>query len=334
MAADEGIWSGLEPGRLYAFAGTRVMAISFGHDAQDPVIFDALGHGTNTASLVARDAPGALVVMVQYDARLCETFRPHEYCPVFTTRSPGMSWIAEQPWVDVVSLSLGFPGNLPQPSTADPDVAPFLEASRLAHDRGKLLVVAAGNAPTPSLAAAIAGPPWVIAVGGAQAASHGETPDSSKGVDVTANYTESVALASSVEAMGWSSGTSLATPIVAATLARAMGELRGAPDAPAPPARAWRDALNSSAVQFAAADWDPTSPPASDVDTLYGSKTLPILAPFAQMGWGHVDASLAHGLAERVRGEDIPPSPEKGLTPQYQAQWQSLREEYWSNAPR
>lgn len=60
------------------------------------------------------------------------------------------------------------------------------------------------------------------------------------------------------------------------------------------------------------------------------TQSTPVLAPAVQMGWGYVHGGLADEIARRVLEGDYVIPPEKALTAQWQAQWQALREEYWS----
>lgn len=327
VAADEAFWAGAAEGQLYAFPGTRLLALSTSHDPAQPPILDTWNHGTGLAALVAREAPEALVVMIQIDVSTCDPTRPMEECPILLKAAPAMVWAAEQPWIDVISLSIGDPGNVPFHSTYDPGMKPFVDASRLAHDRGKVVVVASGNYAAPPLTAYYGGPPWVVSVGGVLPNSRGESPDSGKGADVVANYTEYVPRAGSTDAYSWRTGTSFAAPVVAGVLARTISEVRARGENATP--QELRDALNASAVQFQATEWDPTKPPTNDTLRNLVTHGLPVVAPFAQMGWGYVDGSLAAELARRVLEADFQIPPEKGTTAQYQAEWQALREAYW-----
>jgi hypothetical protein len=329
LEMDKDIWAAMEPERLYAFAGTRVFGISMSQDSEGPAILDVIGHGTGTLSVAAREAPGAFLVMVQVDARGC-TAQPD--CPPFTPAAPAMAWIAEQPWINVVSVSLSYLGNPPHPSNVNPDAAPYVAASRKAHEDGKLMLAAAGNGIIPSLQAYYTGPPWVIPVGGAQPKPHGNALFASKGPELVANYTEWVAVPGSMSDMRWASGTSFATPLVAGILAAALAEVRamggGQEDS-----GAYRDALHAVARHFNATEWDPTQDPTNDTTASLSSTNLPVLLPEAQEGWGYIEGIMTGEIARRVLENDLEPPPEKAQTAQYMAQWQSLREQYWQNAP-
>jgi hypothetical protein len=328
LGLDADVWKRLQPGKLYAFSGTRVLGISISKSTEDAPIFDAIGHGTATASMVAREAPEALIVMVQVDTRGC----PPD-CPPRIPLAPALEWIASTPSIDIVSMSVGYPGNTPQPPLVNDDVAPALSASRKVSESGKLLVAAAGNTVVPSMHVYVEGPPWVIAVGGAQPKPRGEAALASRGIDVVANYTDWTADGASISDMKWSSGTSYAAPIVAGTLAHALGMLRLRDSRVDESSMALRNALNATATPFTAAEWKPGEMPTNDTLANLAGTNLPILFPPAQQGWGYLDGGMATEIARRVLENDLTPPPEKAQTAAYMAQWQSLREQYWNNAP-
>lgn len=322
VEADKGLWDGLESGTLYRFEGTRIMAISFG-DRGGPVILDPVGHGTHTSSIVARDAPHALLVMVQVDSRICVE---DPSCLVRPSMVAGMAWAAEQPWIDVISVSMGVPGNAPDPAALHPNVAQYVAASRKAWESGKLVVNGAGNDPSVTLTDFFDGPAWVICVGGAQASNHGETTLAARGVDVVADFATRVADPESLNDTGESAGTSLSTPAVAAALAEAIRLGPGLPPLGVERRDALRAALNATAVPFSATQWTPTAPE----PTFNGvfSSTNPTLLGGVQGGWGYVDASLAPLIAQAASTNG---SHDAVATPRalWQTQWQAARVAYW-----
>lgn len=323
--------SPLERERLYALNGTRVFGISFGFDST-PVILDARGHGTGTASLVARDAPGALIVMVQVEGKGC-TFDADVSCFVDDSVARGMEWAAAQPWIDIISVSIGMPANKPRAEPLEPEAERYLTASRAAVASGKLVVNSAGNDPTVSHTDYFDGPPWIIAVGGANMSQRGASTQGSLMVDVVANFTESVAVADGAEGYTLTSGTSLSTPIVAATLARALSIANDAgwgPDAtdePLSPARAaaLRGALNATAVAWGPTDFSPPDPSVPPLEALQSS-SIPILAAGTQDGWGFAHAGLAEAIAIALRDGTGPSDPVRTAI---MANAQSRREMLW-----
>lgn len=330
LEKDAPVWDALQVGQLYAFTGTRVLAISFGSTLEEPVLdtVGALGHGTGTAALVAREAPDVLILSVQIDGALCDVSDPLGYCPITPAWSEAMDWVAQQDWIDVVSVSLAIHGNPPLPGEAFPEAVRFAAATRAAAEAGKLIVVGAGNVPPPTLTSYLAGPPWVMTVGGFEAEAGGERVQAAKGVDVVANYTDLFATATSIDGYEKTGGTSLATPIVAGVLASAISSWRACAecDRSLPP-QAFRDALNASAAPVSPTQWDPTKqPPRLRLDES-PPLTAPVLHPL-QTGWGYVDGSATERLLTLML-EGSSGAPETGAAAS-QAEWQRLREAYWA----
>lgn len=312
-----------EPRLLYAFGGTRVLGISF--SASPTPVADESGHGTATASLIARDAPGAVIVMVQVGMSYCVE-RITE-CTVDMSVAEGMEWIAAQDWIDVVSISVGGLAHKPRFDAFEPEAERFIVASRAASDAGKLIVNSAGNVPTPSVTDYFSGAPWVVCVGAGNAAKHGDGAQNSKLVDVVANVTEVVADHETKDGTRVTSGTSFGTPIVAATLAEAL-RLMDHEGLSKPEARErLRHALNASAIRWSPTDWTPLAQQSPDLLYELGEASTPVIAGPAQIGWGHVNASLAPAIAEAAAsGTYAAPPPEYAL---FMAQYQAAREDQW-----
>jgi Subtilase family len=343
VEVDSKIWNNIQPTRLYGFEGTRVMAIDFSDRPTDKIL-DDVDHGSGTASLVARDDPTAIVVMIQADGGLCLNSTP---CPMNPTIIQAMKWASAQPWIDVISLSAAVPGDIYDPSTVSPESKVFLEAARTATSAGKFVIIGSGNTVLPSLTSYMVGPPWIICVGGLVVQTRGQGLDQNNFVDVVANYTEQVAANNDTSATRWVTGTSMATPIVAATLGKAISELRslvgqttGIQDGAfvtgtTPDGRALRvtnsdlrAALNASARDWNATDWNPTNGPSPD--PLYNAQVttnLPILLAPVQMGWGYVNSTFSDEIAHRVLVGDFGgQSPEKVA---YMGEYAALRQSLW-----
>lgn len=326
VAADEATWGSLQERVLYGFEGTRVLGISFAATDSYPIL-DRNGHGTATAGLAARSAPEAIIVAVQVDPRYCVDAVTE--CVLNPSVAEAMEWVAAQPWIDVVSVSMnGLPAK-PRVEEAEPESERFLAASEAAAARGALIVNAAGNYPVATTTDYLPGPPWVIAVGGSQGAKHGATVVNGKLVDVVANVTEQVASADSVDGTTYSAGTSLGTPIVAGTLAAAMDLMRIAKGEDRTLVRALvRDALNASATRWSATEYTPLEQQDPDPVLDWVDPAVPVVLGPAQVGWGHVEASLAPTIAAIARGESAPPSPPAEFVA-FMAQYQSQRESVW-----
>lgn len=346
MTSDAALLESLRAGQLYRFPGTRIAAISFGAPDNVPLLLDYASHGTGTAYLALREDPGAFVVAVQVHPRICSGV---EECLVDGSVAAAMEWVAEQPWIDVVSVSLNLRANPPDAARSAPEMMRYLEASKRVAVSGRLIVNSAGNELVPSVGSTFAGPPWVIAVGGFEAASRGEGLTSSRLVDVVSNNSEQIPVSYDIEMREWASGTSFATPIVAGTLSNSISQLRarladtGRWNLSAPlisdtsetypraiGAAEIRHALNWSARQMGPTDWDPSATPRGDPvrDLLYSS--LPIVVGPLQMGWGYVNGSLAAEMTALVLGDAIgrgsEPSTETRL---HQGTLQRVREAYW-----
>lgn len=304
--ADEHIWDNLTRGRLYHFFGTRVLGISFLDDEIDenPVLDAPEGsHGTATAGAVLDANPEAILVMVEGGQGVGGPFG----ALAGADQGQGELWAMQQPWIDVTTMSYGPPGS---PPTVALEEAGTHAATRIGWRAGKIPVGAADN--TPSLAPndQTAGPPWVIGVAG----DHVETQcrDHASGTfpDVTANFTQVLPLADSVDGRRQTSGTSFSTPTTAGTLSAAILELRKhhghaggivdgalvvATDGAGITNAVIRDALNATAYYFEPAVCQPDP---SEI----GPTSTPVnpVAPYLQMGWGHVGPEIVPALVARV----------------------------------
>lgn len=288
------VWDSLERGVLYYFEGTRVLGISFLSDDNDehPVLdYPDGSHGTATAGSVFDANPDAILVMVEG-----------------VGNGAGELWAMGQPWIDVTTMSYGPIGSPPTSATEETGTHAATHAGWRA---GKVPVGAADN--TPSLAPndATAGPPWVIGVAGDHVETQCRDHVSGTFPDVTANFTQVLPDADSVDARHRTSGTSFATPTTAGTLSRILLDVRKAwnhtdgivdgalavsPDGERLTNAGLRDAMNRTAYYFPAT----ACPPAPGT-------SLPVnpAAPWLQMGWGHVgpeiiDAAVAHILGTTV----------------------------------
>ncbi len=158
VAADDATWRAVEAERLYTIPGTRVVGvISFGAIGDpwigDVRVLDEKGHGTSTAGAAAGRTtglgPACAIVAVEAE-----------------DRRRAIEWVAGQPWIDAVSISIGTRGGLYLPSGV-------ANATHLAAKTGKAVIVGSGNGlldsdtPTPTIAplGPYPGPPWVVAVG-------------------------------------------------------------------------------------------------------------------------------------------------------------------------
>ena len=330
VAADASTWADLQERELYHFAGTRLSGISF-TDEPGGLVLDHDGHGTAVASVIAAGYPDVEIVAVQVRAGFCFAAD----CILDPTIVEGIEWAAAQPWIDVISISLAPPGNAPTSTEFHSDARRITAATRAAHEAGKLVVVAAGNTPPPTLTSFMSGPPWIVAVGGANETTRGATIITAKGADVVANYTSLTADYDSIDGWRVRSGTSFAAPQVAGIIAESLFMLRGGGGArdPACPtveqARDIRPFLNASAEPFAAAEYDGLVVPSAEDPGAIARLTAPVVDAPLQQGWGyldgrHVDTILALGACTESLDED-----ERDVAPRMR-QWQQVRESYWT----
>lgn len=347
MEQTEWLTEALEPRTLYNFAGTNLMYYSLGEEIEAP---DPDGHGTQTAGIVARHAPNATIVMVQHDRNFEEA----------------AAWAANQTWVDVVSASVGFAyngiQNYPCYATVGqvrPECAGYGDLASITHsavESGKVWVNSAGNNPTVHLPDKWDGPPWVIAVGGADQYRRGETLTASKAPDVLSDYiVQDLPQENSVSETGWAAGTSFGTPTVSGTLANAILELRErtgyagtiADGELVPPMEVTnhdvRSAMNRTAIYWGPQDYRPTAPghPCTPPSCVRDRHSLspafqalrtgdPIApgAPWGQMGWGYVNGSLSDDIAKVLVGNEDPAKPAGAV--EYMEARQQARQAMWS----
>ncbi|HLE95894.1 MAG TPA: S8 family serine peptidase, partial [Candidatus Thermoplasmatota archaeon] len=335
VAADAADWAGIGERELVWFKDTNVLGISIGTLAQvggtrvldDPsggATGDAGGHGTATSDTVLDAWPDAIVVMVENSNGIPDDGIPEAF-----------KWAIAQPWIDVISGSLGMPANVPEPIF-------LMQVAALQRDAwasGKLWVESAGNDPSFLPTDSLDGSPWVISVTGSQ--EGGEAKEINSGylyADVASNFTVEAARYDSVDADASISGTSFSCPTVAGTLAGAIHELRRASGwtggieagelvPPTDVANAdLRNAMNKTAL------YHPFEGYLFGIHS-GGDHGLTPLAPWTQVGWGHVDGTFVEDIVDVVSSADyaLPAPPaEKGLAKIYMDVVAAERAAIWS----
>lgn len=346
LAADEAVWDDVERDQLVHFPGTRLAAISFGaevngsmpslgpidddvHDPPAPIL-DVDGHGTLVSHAALAASPHSVIVMVQTpdDEGLTEV----------------MPWIAEQGWIDLVTVSWGTWTFEYAQGEARMDLPP---AYREAYEAGKLVFNGAGNEPVPHHVTEQPGPPFVVAVGGSEEDTRGESEIAAKLPDVVAPFTQSDrAEAQTLDGYTTASGTSLSSPLAAGSVAEALWLARDRTDADLAresPALARADAggafedgeltkeelwaaTNASAVQWGADDWKPR---AGVSGAGYG---LPVAHPGVQMGWGQVTPAVSEPIADLLVGDGQPTEKAPGTAAIMRASDDAARELWGSPA--
>jgi PKD repeat protein len=323
---DAAVWAGVQQGRLYYFPGTRIVgAISFGNDtfgnaaANKQAVLDDDGHGTATSSTVARNAPDVGIVMVETGA---------------AELNEAIAWAGAQPWIDIVSISIGPVLDLPLPEWPDVLLGGAKVATQDAWTGGKLVFAAAGNEPTLSATSYVSGPTWVVAVGGAFPESHSDAGTAAKAMDIVSDYRPEVAKHDSTDGVQEESGTSFSCPAAAGAVAEALyrvraqaGWLHGIQDGKLVAASGpglLADGLTNQelrdAMQGVARYWDTTQYAVSD-----GVPVLP--APWLQMGWGYLDGSDSQALTQAVLTGQVPEKPADAQL--YMAAMLQARQAFW-----
>jgi hypothetical protein len=292
LAADEELWRGVEEGVLYHFAGTRVLGISF--DAGRTPFITGAGHGTATSASVLTANPDAIVVMVQG-----------------VGNAEGELWAASQDWIDILSESYGPIGSVF--GTGPVLGLSTAEQNRIAWLNGKLPVGAADNSPAPAPQDETAGPPWVLGVAGDHPESSCRETFSGNLPDFTADYTQELPRAGTLDEVRPISGTSFSTPMVAGVASRILldvritwghlggiteGALALGPDGPLSNA-GLREAMNRTATYFA-----------TETGCVGGqdAPTFPA-APWLQSGWGHVGPEMVEPAVQHLLGEEAADKP-------------------------
>lgn len=309
----------VRPGELVWFPGTRIVgAIRFGTDPAESVpLYDTRDHGGAVAQVAAR-AGGGDVLLVAVQVGFGGAATPY----TLAAAAQALRWVASQAWIDAVSLSLGDPAQVPLDSGEGLE---FSQASRAAAEAGKLVVFAAGNEVVPAAVDRASGPPWVVAVGGADAERGGVVAESAWLPDVVSDWGARVPRPGGTTP-AYYGGTSFAAPVVAGLAAGAIAALRpgtglsgttplGARVAAVPGAAAdgWlspaelREALNATAAPLAATAYAPAAylPSATEEPP-----PLPALPPgAAQAGWGYLGPGALPGLVQHLQGEPGPDNP-------------------------
>jgi hypothetical protein len=207
FAADEEIWDRIQPGEVYWFKGTNVLAVTFDEGGARPILPDDESdtHGVGTSAATLRANPASVLLFVEGVNEASETF-------AFT-----------HPEVDVVSTSYGIPGSVPLPGHVTKSYTGVVE-------NGKFHFGAADNSPSTSVQDGTSGPWWSIGVAGFEEGdSEGKQVLSGSLPDFVGDFTQMLpycaACESGQESVG---GTSFATPRSAGTMSKVILETRRA----------------------------------------------------------------------------------------------------------
>lgn len=344
------VWYYLKDKTLYWIPGTNILAISFGGYYKNPyyVLDVGEGHGTGTSSVLVEENPDAYILMIQ--AKM-ETF------------IEAASWAMEQPWIDIISISYGNKSSL---TFSSPHYEHYPEISKECVAKGKIIVHSAGNSKRPPWFSNIAGPPWLITAGGAEPLAHGINVHAAWGTDFVAEYTRIFAQEESLDEYSALGGTSLSAPAVAGIISKIVLNLRQKynythgiinnsllfiPEKGIDISNLdIRNALNHTATYWQLNDWRPLRSHYLTYNYtffdenissfneimirmilfLFAGVTVPVnpIAPWLQMGWGYVDASLINETIAILSGDQKPPEKQQGAVDYMNFIYQ-LRYEIW-----
>jgi hypothetical protein len=303
---------------LYTFPGTRVVAgISFGEyedtgfPAADPQpVRDDYGHGTHSAGLAAGanlSSPDGNVLIVAVEVGK-------------STFEEGILWAARQPWIDAISISLGYVANAPVTTSPLGNRTGPDWMTREASAAGKPVFVASGNGfsntgVTPdhcsTYTSAYTGPAWVARIGAAEPSDGSPTWWHCVPVEAVARTNVSSPAYDDLATMTSASGTSAATPNAAGHWARLMLETRRA-GLTVKRKTVLQYLLHAAApVEASAGAHDPSAYPLS----------------LADQGYGLIDdAAVDAALARLVVRDSATPRPE---TETWFAQDHAIRVRIW-----
>lgn len=289
-AADAALWNSIQPGELYWFAGTNIIAVSFVPGTR-PILPDNADdtHGVGTSSAVLRANPEAIVLFVEGVDAAAETFT------------------FAHPEVDIVTTSYGPIGSIPLPEHLTSSYTGVVR-------NGKLHFGAADNSPSTAMQDATAGPWWSIGIAGfEEGSSEGRQILSGSFPDFVADFYQEMPYCFDCESgLEFHAGTSFATPRSAGTMSkillearRALGHAGGIADAGGTPVMAqgatrtitnWelRRALEEAAYYPAVADYDPVQG--------VTDQSVPVLdpTPWTQVGWGAITPDPEHRVIDEA----------------------------------
>ncbi len=290
FAADQALWSQVNAGELYWFAGTNVLAISFAPGSRI-IMPDDSGdtHGVGTSAAVLRANPEAIMLFVE---GISDTSEAYAF---------------NHPAVDIVSTSYGLPGSLPVPDHINNSFVGVVE-------QGKLHFGAADNSPATAPQDGTAGPWWSIGVAGFEEhSSEGRQLSSGTLMDFVGDFTQTLPYCADCESGQQSGvgGTSFATPRSAGTASKILLETRralghtGGIDTNGTPTMAAGNGQSVTNWQLRRAMEEAAYfPSVYDYDLIGGllDMAAPVLdpVPWATVGWGVITPDTEHEVVEQA----------------------------------
>jgi hypothetical protein len=214
FAADAAKWAAIQPGQLYWFSGTNIIAVSFDPTGVKVLPDDETDtHGVGTSSAVLTANPEAVLLFAETGEN--------------TGDAAAELFAFHHPAVDIVTTSYGYAVpvtgvGLPLPFTT--------ESFGAVVEEGRLHFSSAANSPDPfTPEAGGAGPWWVVAVAGIEeGSSNGRTTLSGYFTDFVSDFTQNLPYCAACED-GYDpnvAGTSFATPRSAGVASRTLLEAR------------------------------------------------------------------------------------------------------------
>lgn len=331
VAADAAEWDALDRGELVWFEDTNVLGISFHNTSRssaigDRQLLDEDGHGTATSSTVLAQDPDTVVVMVQ------PTIVESAAGTALSGLGGAINWTIEQPWIDVVSVSAGALANAPLGGLSVPRM------TQQAYEDGKVVVMSAGNDPSPTPSDSNDGPPWVWSVTGSEADGEGKAAMSSNIYpDYIAPFTVEAAEAGTAQDNHSSiSGTSFSAPVVSGTVAGIVDDLRAqaghtggitaAELAPGYTNEDVRAALNKTAIL---PTWDGYLAGTAGL----GNHAHPPGAPYLTAQWGFVDQRIVDDAVANLTAGTLNATNKPAASVYKETTYQS-RVQYWDAQER
>jgi hypothetical protein len=297
LAADAAFWDRVQPGELYHFRGTNIIATSYAPPGDVVLRPDTSkeAHGVGTSSAVLAANPDAVLVFVEQASALGSE-ESHRFA-------------FEHPAIDIVSTSYGV--SIPQTGFPLPEYRAFEHTYDGVVNRGKLHFSSGGNGPGMTPLRAGAGPWWSIGVSGIEeGTSEGDSLLSGNFPDFVSDFTQDLPYCMDCEAgVATVGGTSFSTPRAAGVASlvllearRALGHAGGITTVGSTPVMAAGDGQTVTnwrlrrALEQAA--WVPDSLDYDPVDGVFDLVGLPInpAAPWLQIGWGDLTADPAKAV--------------------------------------
>lgn len=296
VVADAAFWDRVQPGELYYFKGTNIIATSISHTGKSVLKPEPIKnpHGVATTAAVLRANPDAIVLFVESGPDLA--------------KEPVHRLAFQNPAVDIVSTSYGVSASIT--GIPLPEYYAFHRTYEGVVHRGKLHFSSSGNGPGLSPKRAGAGPWWSIGVSGIEeGASEGRSAQSGLFPDFVSDFQQDLPYCMDCET-GYRlvGGTSFSTPRAAGVASRvlmearaALGHVGGIVDVAGTPTMVSASGRTITNWQLRRALEQAAWTPVFDPDRFFVDDTgLPIVeqAPWLQVGWG-----------------DLTTLPEKGVVP-------------------